>query len=233
MSEARTPGIKGITPTGTASWPRLSEPDTKFKAEGEYSIKLKLSGSAAAELNAVIEEAHTASFEQNKKAIAEAKAKEKNPKKRAEIKERADLPCKEVYENDEPTGEFEFNFKMKASGVSKKTGKPWTRKPAVFNAKGRPLPADEIAKVGGGSDVKVAYEITPFYTAALGAGVSLRLEAVQVIAIKSFTDRSAGAFGFGAEDGYDGTEDAAAAGFGDTTVDDDAAPSGEPTNGDF
>lgn len=228
MSEARVPGVKGTTPKGVASWPRLHEPDVKFKAEGEYSIKLKLSGAPAAELVTIIDEQHQASYETNKKAIAEAKAKEKNPKKRAEIPERADVPYKELYENDEPTGEFEFNFKMKASGVSKKTGKPWARKPGVFNAKGKPLSTEEKAKVGGGSVVKVAYEITPFYTAALGAGVSLRLEAVQILELKSFGDRSAGAFGFGEEDGYDGAdEEAAASGFKSEDTED------EPTNGDF
>lgn len=231
MSEDRNV-VKGITPKGIASWPRLHEPDTKFKKEGEYSIKLKLSGAAAAELNAVIEEAHEAAYEANKKAIAEAKAKEKNPKKRAEIKERADLPCKELYENDEPTGEYEFNFKMKASGVSHKTGKPWTRKPAVFNAKGKPLSAEEKQKVGGGSVVKVSYEISPFYTAALGAGVSLRLEAVQVIELKSFSNRDANSYGFGEEEGYEGEENEGAEhGFGDESG--DAGASSEPSNGDF
>lgn len=140
------------------------------------------------------------------------------------------MPYKELYENDEPTGEYEFNFKMKASGVSKKTGKPWTRKPAVFNAKGKPMSDEEKAKVGGGSVVKVAYEITPFYTAALGAGVSLRLEAVQVLELKSFQARDASAFGFGEEEGYDGVdEDAAASGFQDET----GGSSGEPSDGDF
>lgn len=230
MSEDRNT-VKGVTPKGIASWPRLHEPDTKFRDDGEYSIKLRLSGAAAAELNAIIEQAHEASYEANKKAIAEAKAKEKNPKKRAEIKERADLPCKELYENDEPTGEYEFNFKMKASGVSKKTGKPWTRKPGVFNAKGKPLSQEEKAKVGGGSVVKVSYEITPFYTSALGAGVSLRLEAVQVLELKSFSSRDATAYGFGEEEGYDGAgEDASAAGFGDESGD---FGSSEPSDGDF
>lgn len=227
MSEERNV-IKGITPKGTASWPRLHEPDTKFKDEGEYSIKIKLAGSEAAELVAIIDGAHAESFETNKKAIAEAKAKEKNPKKRAELKERADVPYKECYENDEPTGEYEFNFKMKASGVSKKTGKPWERKPAVFNAKGKPLTPDERAKVGGGSIVKVAYEITQFYTAALGAGVSLRLEAVQVIELKSFANKDAGSFGFGAEDGYDGVDEGAS----DTGFKDESGEAGgEPKEG--
>lgn len=229
MSEERN-NIKGITPKGVASWPRLHEPDVKFKTEGEYSVKLRLSGAAAAELATIIDGACDAAHEAARKQIAEAKAKEKNPKKRAEIKERSDVPYKELYENDEPTGDYEFNFKMKASGVSKKTGKPWTRKPAVFNAKGKPMADEEKAKIGGGSIIKVAYEISPFYTAALGAGVSLRLDAVQVLEIKSFQSRDAAAFGFGEEDGYDGSdEDATAHGFSD----EESGTAGEPSNGDF
>lgn len=32
------------TPFGEAIYPKLTEPDTKFKAEGEYSTKLRISG---------------------------------------------------------------------------------------------------------------------------------------------------------------------------------------------
>lgn len=228
MTEARKPAIKGITPKGIASWPRLHEPDTKYKKEGEYSIKLRLSGAAAEELKAVLDQAYQDSYDDNKAAIEDAKRKEKNPNKRKEIKERADLPYKDLYENDELTGATEFNFKMKASGISQKTGKPWARKPAVFTVSGAVMPADKVSKVGGGSMVKVAYEVSPFWTLPLGAGVSLRLEAVQVIELRSFSDRSASAFGFGSE-GIDEAEDSAAAdtGFGDESGEN------EPSTGDF
>lgn len=209
------------TPKGIASWPRLAEPDTKFKPEGEYSVKLRLRGADAANLVAIIDQFHDEVCEHFADDIKEAKAKEKNPKKREAIPERADSPYKELYENDAPTGEYEFNFKMKASGVSKKTGKPWTRKPSVFDSKARPLQGEALAKVGGGSVIKVVGEARPFYTAALGAGVSLALEAVQVIEVKTFGDRSASAFGFGDEGGDD--DGASANGFTDESGSSEAA----------
>jgi len=203
MATGELKAVKVTTPKGIASWPRLAEPDTKFKAEGEYSVKLRLRGADAAALVAKIDAYHDEASEHFADDLKEAKLKEKNPKKREAIPERADPPYKELYENDQPTGEWEFNFKMKASGVSKKTGKPWTRKPAVFDSRTRPLLGEALAKVGGGSVIKVSGELRPFYTAALGVGVSLALEAVQVLEVKSFGDRSAGAFGFGDEGGED------------------------------
>lgn len=206
MAAQQLAALKINSPKGVASWPRLAEPDTKFKKEGEYSVKLRLRGSDAANLVAVIDQFHEEVCEHFADDIREAKAKEKNPKKRAEIPARADPPYKELYENDAPTGEYEFNFKMKASGVSAKTGKPWTRKPAVFDSRARPIQGEALSKVGGGSIIKVVGEARPFYTAALGAGVSLALEAVQVSEVKTFGDRSAAAYGFGDEGGEDGDD---------------------------
>src|SRR5438093_141726 len=71
-----------------------------------------------------------------------------------------------------------FTFKMRASGVDKETKQPWQRRPPLFDAKRKPLIDREI---GAGSEIKVAFTITPFYTSLVGAGVALRLEAVQVI----------------------------------------------------
>lgn len=218
MASQQLDAKKIQSPRGVASWPRLADPDTKFKAEGEYSIKLRLRGAQAAELVSVIDAYHDEAAEFFADDLKEAKAKEKNPKKRAEIPERADPPYKELYENDAPTGEWEFNFKMKASGISKKTGKAWTRKPAVFDSKARPLQGEALAKVGGGSVVKVTGELRPFYTAALGIGVSLALEAVQVIESKTFGDRSAANYGFGDEGDDEGAEEGG---------DDSAPPSAE------
>ena len=93
-----------------------------------------------------------------------------------------------------------FRFKLKAK-VTPKQGDPFEQRPAIFDAKGKPL---QEAKIGGGSKVKVAYELIPYYTAIAGAGVSLRLKAVQVIDLVEFSGgASADAFGFGEEEGYE------------------------------
>jgi hypothetical protein len=44
--------------------------------------------------------------------------------------------------------------------------------------------------------VNVCFYIDTFYTAALGAGVSLKLEAVQVLELRSGKDKTAASFGF-------------------------------------
>src|SRR5438034_8310492 len=98
-------------------------------------------------------------------------AKKDNPKVRIKA---ADKPYIAVINDaDEPTDEVVFTFKMRASGIDKETKEPWQRRPALFDAKGKPLVGEEI---GAGSEIKVAFTIAPFYTSLVGAGVSLRLE---------------------------------------------------------
>lgn len=185
-----------VTPAGRAIFPRLNEPDTKFNEDGVYTVTLALEGEEAQAMIEVIEEA-------KKEAMAMAKKQIKGKKKPKE----ADLPYFEVLdENEEETGEIGFKFKMKASGVSKKTGKRWERRPALFDAKTKRINAD-TTQIWGGSIIKVSYTADPYYVPALGAGVSLRLEGVQVIELVTAGGKSASDLGFGEEDGYEGAEE--------------------------
>lgn len=183
------------------SWPKLTNPDTKFKAEGEYSV----SGIADADDPAIkalmkkIDEAAAASL-----AEAKDKAKSAAEKKKWETKY---LPYSLVEDEDtgEQTGEVKFKFTMRASGVSKKTGKPWKRSPKLFDAKGKPLKAG--IEIGGGTIGKINFEIVPYaQSIQTGASVKLSMEAVQIIELKEFGDRSAESYGFSEEDGYEAEE---------------------------
>jgi hypothetical protein len=92
--------------------------------------------------------------------------------------------------------------------VSKKDNKPWNRKIALFDAKGKPIL--KIESVWGGSEVKVSYEASPYFIPGTGAaGLKLRLNAVQILKLVSGGNRDAGAYGFGEEDGFDGSSVAA------------------------
>lgn len=170
-----------VTPRGVAVYPHLDAPDTKFDAAGVYTLKLNL---PAEEAEPIIEK-----LEQLREEFREKVKEQANGKK---VKD-ADLP---VSENED--GTFTFSFKMKASG--EKDGRKWTRKPAIFDASGIPVKAG--VKVGGGSIVRVAFEASAFYTALVGLGVTLRLNAVQIIELKSWGERSATQFGFEQEDGF-------------------------------
>lgn len=110
----------------------------------------------------------------------------------------------EIYdkETEEATGEIFFKFAMKASGVSKKTNKPWSRKPTIFDAKGKRMV--KLPAIWGGTIGRVAFEPGPYFipgTAA--AGLKLNLVGAQVIDLVAGGERSAKDLGFGEEEGYE------------------------------
>lgn len=202
MSKVKNP--RYTTPAGIAQYPYLTKPDTKFNPDGEYKISVEIPGAAAQDIVTFLDEQFAASV---------AKAKKENPGKK--IKE-GDVP----YSVNDDTGKVTVRFKLKAK-VTPKMGDPFEQRPALFDAKGKPIGAD--AKIGGGSKVKVAYEMVPYYTAIAGAGVSLRLKAVQVIDLVEFSGgASSEAYGFGEEEGYEAEDTPAAQnGFAEETSDTD------------
>ena len=110
----------------------------------------------------------------------------------------AELPIREDADKEgNKTGKVRIKFTLSAKIKSKKTGKEWEQRPAIFDTKGKII----SERVGGGSVLKVACEVFPWYTPALGVGASLRCKAVQVIDLKSPSGvANAEAFGFTAEE---------------------------------
>jgi hypothetical protein len=166
-------------------YPHLNKPDTKFNTEGVYRVKLNLPADEAAELVEKIDAAMEHAYEEAVNA-AETPGKAKRVK-------RADAP----YQEDED-GSINFNFKLTASGISKKDGTPWEMKPAIFDARGQVIPHNTV-RIGGGSLIRVSFEMNEFYTALVGAGVSLRLRGVQVIELVEWGG-NAESHGFGDEE---------------------------------
>jgi hypothetical protein len=194
-------GFEITTAKMRTGFTQLHEPSFKFKEEtGEYSVQLigKADSPEVQELVAILDKAM---------AESEEAAKVATKKKKVKI---ADPPYKE--EEDEeglPTGNIKFNIKMAAKYIKKEkdavTGKERVVKvtkntPVLYTAKGKPIPSG--LQVGGGSTVKVNFLASPFYTDGFGAGVSLKLKAVQVIDLKQYEVTFEGA-GFKEEDGYD------------------------------
>lgn len=192
-----TKGITGVTPAGEAVFPKVIKPDTKFDPDGAYSLKLRIpDGPEADELIALIDSVREAAFEEAVENAPNAVAKKKV--KMADPSYSRDLDR----ETGEDTGNWLFNFKMKASGVSKKTGKAWTRKPALFDSKGTPITnLTKNTDIWSGSVVKVAFELRPFYSPSFGAGCSHNLLAIQIIELVSGEGKTAEDFGFSEEEG--------------------------------
>lgn len=173
--------VRITTPAGIAVYPKIEKPDTKFNADGVYSIDLDLDGPAAEELIGKLTKVADESY------AAECKAKGKKALKRS------DMPWKMVDD-----GKTRFKFKLKAKGGSGE--KMWDQKPALFDAKGSPV---KDLNVGSGSIVKVAFDVVPYFTAMVGQGISLRLRAVQIIELRQFiAGDNFDAFGFKATEGF-------------------------------
>ena len=98
--------------------------------------------------------------------------------------------AKDVGEDGKETGNIIFKFKTK-------------NKPALFDAKGKPI---QNTNVYGGSQIKVSATAAP-YSAAGNVGITLYLNAVQVIELVTGDSGGQQSFGFVATDGYEHTSE--------------------------
>jgi hypothetical protein len=160
--------VRITTPAGTAIYPRLTTPDTKFDKDGVYSVDLELdtSNKEAAAFIATLKKAADEAY----KSTCESKGGKKL--------KRADLPIK-----DGEGDMVRIKFKLKAKAGNEE--KSWAQKPTLFDASGMAIQTPP--NVGSGSRIKVAFEVVPFFTAMVGAGVSLRMKAVQILDLKEYT----------------------------------------------
>ena len=160
--------IKFTSPTGTAVYPRLNAPDTKFDKDGVYSVDLELDPTDKT-ASAFIDSLKKASDEAYKALVEEKGGKKLK---------RCDLPIKETDD-----GKVRIKFKLKAKAGNDE--RSWEQKPVIFDSAGTAMQTPP--NVGSGSRIKVAFEVVPFFTAMVGAGISLRMKAVQIVELKEYT----------------------------------------------
>lgn len=201
------------TPAGIAKFPFLNKPDTKFKAEGEFTCKLILSAEDAQPLIERIDA-------QLEAAWADYQEAETNAAKRKKMK-RADPPYAAVVDETtgDETGDFEFRFKLPGQVTYKKgpkAGKTVKNTVKLFDARKKEIHPDSC-QIGGGSTLKINYYFFPYNSPVVGVGVVLRLRAVQVLELVEFG--AGGDYGFDEEEGgFEG---------------DDSAPINRPAKSEF
>lgn len=162
------------TPAGIARYPSLNRPDKKFDDIGVYKVNLEMSMQDAEPF-----------IDQLDGMFAEFVADKKRELKKDKLKMHG-LPWEE---ND---GQVQFKLKVKAVGKNKE-GEEYSRAPKIFDAAGQPLEAN----IGGGSKLRVAVVPYFWYTASLGAGITLQPKAVQVLDLVTWGDGgSASSYGF-------------------------------------
>lgn len=196
MAEQRRPRAEVITsPQGIAIFPWITRPDTRFNADGIYKTGLKVSGADGEKLKELLQ----GKFDE---AVAAARKEfTANPKNKGKKMKEADPPFKDEYDEDgNETGAIIVSFKLNAQ-FTDTDGTVITTSPQLFDAKGKKI---ELQSLYGGSTIRVAFSVHPFYTATVGAGISLRMRAVKVINLVAGGGAGAEAYGFGEEeDGYE------------------------------
>jgi hypothetical protein len=198
-----------MSPVGTAMFPYLNKPAPPYgnakDKPPQWKVTLKLRKSEP-EVQAFLADLQ-ARYDKN---LAEAELEE-TPKAKAErLKSKnpelgADLPFKdEIDEQGQETGYALVNLKQGAYAVSQKTGERWDFFVDLFDAKGTRIDRDKV-RIGGGSKIIAAFEVSTFFT-EIGAGLSLRLKAVQVLERVEGQGKDAAGYGFRQQDGFSAEE---------------------------
>lgn len=225
------------TPKGSALFAHISKPDfgtDKFPIkDGQYSTILVLSAEATEalkqRLSAEIEAAQE--FAQEKFDGLKRITREKLGKLTW-----TDVCQKEYDKNDEETGNYLWRFKTAFKMEDKATGRTIERTVPCFDSMGTPVKLKD--EVGNGSVIKVSFSTNPYFVEGQGmGGLSLYLNAVQILKLNKWGERDAASYGFDTEeDGYtfDGdTEDGEeAAGTPDSMEDSHGVTPSEVNNDD-
>lgn len=204
-----------VSARGRLGYPHLTKPDTKFKVEGEYKTRLIMSiADGQKDIDRITTE--------HNRWIAEQRAL---PVEKGKKFVEGDLP----FTIDEEKDTVSFSFKLNAKGKNK-AGETWDNKLALFNTVGGACSPD--IKIGSGTTAKVSYEFNTYpWKAKIGAGVQLRMLAVQIIELVEWGTRDAASYGFGEEEGaFEGTgAKAAPADDADEETVEEEETSAEPT----
>ena len=177
MAEKKARPKTIISPVGIASYPHLNTPDTRFSDQApKYKIKLRLDPNeqSTQDFIAALQPIYDAGLVEQKK---------ENPKYATRMKPEFPLYAEEFDKEGNPTGMILFKVECKAEYKPKNSDKVVKIKPKLVDSKNKAL-ADDV-KVFGGSKVRVAFTPIPFAFSNTKYGLSLRLEAVQVIELST------------------------------------------------
>lgn len=163
--------------------------------EGRYCCTLVLPKKDAKVLLARLEDEIASAKEFAEEAFEELKPATK--KKFGEM--RFNEICEDEYDEDEnPTGRVKLRFRTSAF-LKKKDGTKVKRKVPIFDTLAQPVKLTE--ELGNGSIAKIAFTTAPYFVDGTGVGgLALYLNAIQLLKLVTYGERSAEDYGFEAED---------------------------------
>jgi hypothetical protein len=193
------------TPRGTlVGFVNLDRPDTQFSKGdddlGEYKARMVIEDETAmgefqAKLDDILE-----------RWVKEVKAGGADGKKHKNVKVTDDgrpYFAEIDPDSEEETGRTLFRFKLKRR-VVKKAGGHFDQRPAIYDAKRQKIEVD--ISPGAGTEARISGQVFKWYTAKLGAGISLWLQGVQILKLVEGGGAPKTAEGFGFEAEEDGFE---------------------------
>ena len=194
MAQTLTTGI------GTAIYPKLIVPDTKFNADGLFSCRITVSEddfkAFRAQLDPIIEKAYKATCTAQGKECKRASEPVKiNADGDYEIYSKQAAKINVTPTADNPDGVVEFKI-------------------ALYDAKVKPITNEP--KIGSGTKLKMSVTPYTWFVPSQGFGYTLRLKAVQILELKEYQT-----VGFTATDGFTTTGET----FGDVLEQDEVQPS--------
>ena len=190
----RIEAVRLTTPVGTAKWPNLVSVDPHESYGGDYSVQLLLDkeSAEAQEFVARIEQLRDEMHVQMQANMGRNK-----PWNTSHFPVSDDLD-----QDGEESGNF--NVRLKSKGSYERGGQTIERKINFYDASGQKIenPAQAFGgEVPMGSRIAAAIQVAPYQSGA-NFGVTLRIEAIQVIELGgSNAPASAEACGFAVHDG--------------------------------
>lgn len=182
--EKKEKAVRMITPAGSARWAHLHAPKAPYEGKGDPKYQIDVVFSA--------DDAKWKIWAQDLSNKVKALPQQTN-KKTGEVFTKQQPIKRELDGNDQPTGRFYVTFK-----TSDKF------KPGVFDKFGKAIPPEVL--IGNGSLVQVAY--TENIYDAFGGGINLYLNAVKVIELVEYQNKTAAGYGFEVEAEVETTYDA-------------------------
>lgn len=169
------------TPIGVAYYPKLTMPDTKFEADGEYTCKLHVSEKEYNEFKAQIDPWFEKEYQQFVKESGQ-KSLERVPASKLPLKINKD-------------GDYEIKAKQIAR---KKTSQgDWTFTINVVDSQGNRM--DSSVNIGSGSKIRLSLQPKSYNSPMMGVGYTFKLRGAQVIDLVEYS--SGGVSGFDAVEG--------------------------------
>jgi len=205
------PSQKFTSPIVSFEYPKFIVPDTKFDDFGRYEARGTCDPMLAADLADQLDQV----WNKHKTTVLD--------QVRSNYRTH-DLPW--GFKDVDGVSRFFLKTKTKASGIDK-TGKAWSRQVTIFDAQGNVVTDREsLNGMWSGTTGRISFSATPFFGAGIGAGVSLRLNAVQIINLQTKEGNTAD-HGFKPEEGWASTAKAPAKASNETVPFDATASIGD------